>query len=237
LSGNIQLSGLHKSSIGNGLTLRILIVEDEAELATRLSANLARLGITCEWLESAEDAASFAMNGFDVLVIDLGLPGMSGMKLIRTLRAQDLKTPILIFTARSSWQEKVEGLNAGADDYLVKPVQLEELVARLHALARRAAGHANAVLTCGDLTLDPGLKQTYLRGEPIAVTGSEFRLLSLFMYKPKQTFSQSAILDYLYPLDKERDLNTVEVLVGRLRRKIGRDHIVTIRGLGYRLKA
>jgi len=216
--------------------VRILIVEDETELATRLSANLARHGVTCEWLESAEDAKSFAMSGFDVLVIDLGLPGMSGLALIRALRLQGLKTPILIFTARSSWQEKVEGLNAGADDYLVKPVQVEEMVARLHALARRAAGHADAKLTSGDLTLDPGLKQVYLGDTPVSVTGNEFRLLSLFMYKPKQTFSQAAILDHLYPLDQERDPNTVEVLIGRLRRKIGRDHIITVRGLGYRLK-
>ncbi|MHB1207751.1 MAG: response regulator transcription factor [Rhodospirillaceae bacterium] len=217
--------------------VRILIVEDETELATRLSANLTRQGITCEWLESAEDAKAFAMSGFDVLVIDLGLPGMGGLELIRYLRAQGLRTPILIFTARSSWQEKVEGLNAGADDYLVKPVHIEELVARLHALARRAAGHADAKLTCGELALDPALKQVYLKGEPVTVTGSVFKLLSLFMYKPKQTFSQSMILDHLYPLDQDRDPNTVEVLVGRLRRKIGRDHIVTVRGIGYRLQS
>ena len=216
--------------------MRILIVEDEAELATRLVANLTRHGITCEWLESAEDAKSFAANGFDVLVVDLGLPGMSGLELIRALRAQGVLTPILIFTARSSWQEKVEGLNAGADDYLVKPVHVEELVARLHALARRAAGHADAKLAVGDLVLDPALKQVLLKGEPVAVTGSEFRLLSLFMYKPKQVFSQSMILDHLYPLDQDRDPNTVEVLIGRLRRKIGREQIVTVRGIGYRLQ-
>jgi DNA-binding response OmpR family regulator len=217
--------------------VRILIVEDEAELAKRLIANLARQEITCEWLESAEDATTFALDGFDVLVIDLGLPGMSGLDLIRALRAKGATTPILIFTARGSWQEKVAGLNAGADDYLVKPVHVEEMVARLRALTRRAGGHADARLVCGDLTLDPTLKQVYLKGEPVPVTSSEFRLLSLFMYRPKQTFSQSAILDHLYPLDRERDPNTVEVLIGRLRRKIGKVHIVTVRGLGYRLQA
>lgn len=215
--------------------MRILIVEDEAELAARLVANLTARGITCESLSSAEDAKDFAAEGFDVLVIDLGLPGMSGLDLIRHLRGRRVATPILIFTARSSWQEKVEGLNAGADDFLVKPVHVEELVARLHALARRAAGHADARLTAGDLALDPALKQVSVKGEPVAVTGSEFRLLSLFMYKPRQVFSQGMILDHLYPLDQDRDPNTVEVLVGRLRRKIGRDRIVTVRGIGYRL--
>jgi two-component system OmpR family response regulator len=217
--------------------VRILIVEDEAELATRLAANLGRHGIVCECLETAEDAASLALDGFDVLVIDLGLPGMGGLDLIRSLRAKRITTPILIFTARSRWQEKVAGLNAGADDFLVKPVHVEEMIARLQALARRAAGHADPRLTSGDMTIDPALKQVYVKGEQIAVTGSEFRVLSLFLYKPKQTFSQGAILDYLYPMDCDRDPNTVEVLIGRLRRKIGRERIVTVRGLGYRLQS
>lgn len=215
--------------------MRILIVEDEVELAARLAANLTRRSITCESLASAEDAKDFAATGFDVLVIDLGLPGMSGLGLIRHLRGRGVATPILIFTARSSWQEKVEGLNAGADDFLVKPVHVEELVARLHALARRAAGHADAKFTVGDLTLDPASKQVFVKEEPVAVTGSEYKLLSLFMYKPKQVFSQGMILDHLYPLDQDRDPNTVEVLIGRLRRKIGREQIVTVRGIGYRL--
>ena len=217
--------------------MRVLIVEDEVELAKRLTESLARRDITCEWLDSADDAKSFALEGFDVLVIDLGLPGMNGLELIRHLRGAGCQTPILIFTARGGWQDKVEGLNAGADDYLVKPVHVEELVARLHALARRAAGHADARIVCGDLTLDPAEKQLYVKGEAVPVTNSEFRLLSLFMYKPKQTFSQSAILDHLYPIDQERDLNTVEVLIGRLRRKIGRERIVTVRGFGYKLQA
>lgn len=216
--------------------MRILIVEDEVELAKRLVANLVRQEIVCEWVETAEDAEALDVTSFDVLVIDLGLPGMSGLELIKALRARGVDRPILILTARSSWQEKVAGLNAGADDYLVKPVHVEELTARLRALARRAAGQANARLTCGDLVLDPSLKQVYLRGEPVSVTSSEFRLLSLFMYRPRQTFSLGAILDHLYPLDRDRDPNTVEVLIGRLRRKIGRDHIVTARGLGYRLQ-
>ena len=217
--------------------MRILIVEDEAELATRLVANLVRHDMTCEWLACAEDAKSFALEKFDVLVIDLGLPGMSGLELIRYLRGEKVHTPILIFTARSSWQEKVAGLNAGADDYLVKPVHVEELAARLRALARRATGHLQDRLTCGALALDPAEKQVYVDEVPVTVTGSEYRLLLMFMHRPRQIFSVADILDQLYALDEERDANTVEVLVGRLRRKIGRDRIVTLRGLGYRLQA
>ena len=217
--------------------MRILIVEDESELATRLAANLNRHDMTCEWLACAEDAESFALEGFDAMVIDLGLPGMSGLELIRHLRGRNVRTPILIFTARSSWQEKVAGLNAGADDYLVKPVHVEELVARLRALVRRAAGHSQERLTCGALELDLAEKQVYVNGAPVAITGTEYRLLSMFMYKPRRTFATSEILDHLYSMDEERDPNTVEVLVGRLRRKIGRERIVNVRGLGYRLQA
>jgi len=217
--------------------MRILIVEDEVELATRLAASLNRHDMTCEWVASAEDARSFASAGFDAIVIDLGLPGMSGLELIRYLRERNVRTPILIFTARSSWQEKVQGLNTGADDYLVKPVHVEELVARLRALSRRAGGHSQERLTCGALALDLGEKQVYVDGVAVTVTASEFRLLSMFMHRPRQTYSAAEILDQLYSLDEERDANTVEVLVGRLRRKIGRERIVTVRGLGYRLQA
>jgi len=231
---NAPYNEFHQRS---GERMRILIVEDETELATRLAANLTRHDMTCEWLACAEDAKSFAIEEFDALVIDLGLPGMSGLELIRYLRGKKVRTPILIFTARSSWQAKVEGLNAGADDYLVKPVHVEELAARLRALARRAAGHSQDRLTCGALALDPAEKQVYVDGVPVTVTGSEYRLLSMFMYRPRQTFSAADILDQLYALDEARDPNTVEVLVGRLRRKIGRDRIVTVRGLGYRLQA
>lgn len=215
--------------------MRILVVEDETELATRLVAKLEQHEINCEWVSSAEDAKLFDANAFNALVIDLGLPGASGLTLIRHVRARGAATPILVLTARSSWQEKVEALNAGADDYLVKPAQVEELVARMRALARRAAGQVQPQLMAGPLALDPSLKRLTVNGEEVNLTANEFRLLSLFMYKPKQTFSLDEILDYLYPLDQDRDRNSVEVLIGRLRRKIGRELIVNVRGLGYRL--
>ena len=211
------------------------MIEDEAELARRTIASLARAGITTEWLASAEDAAGFAGDGFNALIVDLGLPGISGLELVRSLRWRGIATPILILTARGSWQEKVDGLNAGADDFLVKPVRAEELIARLHALARRTAGHLVSRLEEGALALDTGTREAWLAGAPVALSRNEFRLLRAFLLEPNRTLSRDAILDRLYALDAERDPNTIEVLVGRLRRKIGRDRIATVRGFGYRL--
>lgn len=217
--------------------MRILLVEDEAELAARVAANLTRHGMTCESLGNGEDALDFASDGFSVLVIDVGLPGMSGIELVRALRARSIATPILILTARSSWKEKVEGLNAGADDFIVKPVRTEELVARLHALARRAAGHSATRVTAGPIAIDTATSEAWLDNAPLALTASEFRLLQLLLYSAGRTLTRQSILDNLYRLHSERDENAIEVLVGRLRRKIGREHVVTVRGLGYRFAA
>ncbi|PZU11518.1 MAG: DNA-binding response regulator [Sphingomonas sp.] len=215
--------------------MRILMVEDEAELARRTIASLARAGITAEWLASAEDAAGFAGDGFNALIVDLGLPGMGGLELVRLLRRRGVATPILILTARGSWEEKVEGLNAGADDFLVKPVRAEELIARLHALARRVAGHVVARLEEGQLALDTETGEAWLADAPVELTKNEFRLLRAFLLEPGRTLSREAILDRLYALETERDPNTVEVLIGRLRRKIGHARVATMRGFGYRL--
>ena len=217
--------------------MRILLVEDETELAQRVVANLTRHGLTCEWLANADDALAFAADGFTVLVIDIGLPGISGIELVRALRARSIATPILILTARSSWQDKVEGLNAGADDFIVKPVRTEELVARLHALARRAAGHSATRLSAGPLSIDTASGEAWLDDQPLALTAGEFRLLRLLIYNAGRTLSREVILDQLYSLNSERHGNAVEVLVGRLRRKVGPDRIATVRGLGYRLAA
>ena len=181
--------------------------------------------------------AVHTFDGFTAVIVDLGLPGMGGVELIRSLRRKGLRTPILILTARSAWQDKVEGLNAGADDFIVKPVRVEELVARLHALARRAAGQADSRLRSGALVLDPALAQASIDGRALDLTATELKLLTLLMLNPMRTLSQSALLDHLYPLDAEREPNTVEVHVGRLRRKIGRERLITVRGVGYRLGA
>ncbi|RSV15871.1 DNA-binding response regulator [Sphingomonas sp. ABOLG] len=217
--------------------MRILLVEDEAALAERLVANLARHGMTCEWLAQGEDALDFASDGFAVLVVDVGLPGMSGIELVRALRARGIATPILILTARSGWEEKVEGLNAGADDFIVKPVRTEELVARIHALARRAAGHSATRITAGRIAIDTASGEARLDDRPVPLTAREFHLLQLLVYNAGRTLTRQSIIDSLYPLSEERDENAIEVLVGRLRRKIGREHVVTVRGLGYRFAA
>ncbi len=215
--------------------MRILIVEDEAALAERMSASLSRHGFTPETVASAEDAQAFAKDGFSVLIIDLGLPGMNGLDLIKSLRGMGLTTPVLILTARGNWQDKVAGLNAGADDFIVKPVRIEELVARLHALARRAAGQTADKLRVGDLVIDPALKLVSVGNRPVELTRTEYRLLSLLVHSAGRIIGQATILDNLYPLEAERDPNTVEVFVGRLRRKLGADRIATVRGVGYRL--
>jgi two-component system, OmpR family, response regulator len=217
--------------------MRILLIEDEAELALRLARSLSRHGMTCEWSADAEFALDFAADGFTVLVIDIGLPGMNGIELVRELRGRAIATPILMLTARSSWQDKVEGLNAGADDFIVKPVRTEELVARLHALARRAAGHSATRLSAGVIEIDTATSEAWLDGTMVPVTRAEFRLLRLLVYNAGRTLSRQSIIDNLYSLGSDRDANAVEVLVGRLRRKIGRERVVTVHGLGYRLMA
>lgn len=215
--------------------MRILLVEDEAALGQRVVANLHRHGMTCEWVNNGEDALSFAGDGFNVLVVDIGLPGMSGIELVQRLRTRGVDTPILILTARSGWEEKVEGLNAGADDFIVKPVRTEELVARLHALARRAAGHSSTRLSVGRITIDTGTSEAWLDGALVSLTAREFALLQLLLYSAGRTLNRQAILDNLYSLDVFPEENAVEVLIARLRRKIGRETVITVRGLGYRI--
>jgi two-component system OmpR family response regulator len=168
------------------------------------------------------------------VILDLGLPDGSGLELLRHWRNQRIETPMLILTARGSWQDKVEGLNAGADDFVVKPVRFEELLARLNALFRRQQASRAITITAGDLVLDPLARTVTLAGAPLMLSKQEFRLLHLFLRRAGQVLSQTDILEDLYALDDEREPNTVEVLIGRLRRKIGRERITTLRGLGYR---
>jgi len=217
--------------------MRICLVEDDDELARRLAEGLSAAGFVVERAPDAETALAWPEpESFSALVVDLGLPGLGGLDLVAAWRARHLSTPILILTARDGWQEKVAGLNAGADDFVVKPARTEEIVARLHALARRTAGQTGPRLKAGAVTLDPGARAAWLNGEPLNLTQIEFRLLSLFMHRPGRIFSQRELLDHLYPLSTERDLNTAEVHVARLRRKVGREAITTVRGLGYRFE-
>ncbi len=217
--------------------MRILLVEDDAEIARRLAARLTTHGFIVEHAADAEAALDWPEpEKFVALVVDIGLPGLNGLQLTEGWRARGLTAPILVLSARGSWEEKVDGLNRGADDYIVKPIRAEEVAARLNALIRRAAGHATPSIAAGSVTLNPASKEVTLKGQMIELTQIEYRLLHLFMLRAGHILAQADILEHLYPMSKERDLNTVEVHVGRLRRRIGRSAITTIRGLGYRFE-
>ena len=215
--------------------MRLLIVEDDPELGRRLSERLRAADFAVELATSRSEAGDWPdVDRMAAVILDLGLPDGSGLDLLRHWRDQRLETPILILTARGSWQDKVEGLNAGADDFVVKPVRFEELLARLNALFRRQQGTRASIIANSDLALDPIARTATLAGAPLMLSKQEFRLLHLFLRRTGQVLSQTDILDDLYALGDEREPNTVEVLIGRLRRKIGRERITTLRGLGYR---
>lgn len=217
--------------------MRILIVEDEPELARRVCARLSAAGFIVETALDAETALEIPdPDQLGAIVLDLGLPGIGGMEFIVRWRQAGRDTPILILSARNNWEEKVNVLNAGADDYVVKPVRSEELVARIHALVRRAAGQTKQRISAGSVEMDPAARIVWLDGERIDLTQMEYRLLHLFILRAGHILAQTEILDHLYPMADERDLNTIEVHIGRLRRKIGKDAITTVRGLGYRLE-
>jgi two-component system, OmpR family, response regulator len=219
------------------MRMRLLLIEDDPRLASRLTARLASDGMIVEHAASAERAPDPAeLDGFAALIVDIGLPGINGVAYIRRLRESGCTLPILVLSARGTWEEKVEGLNAGADDYVVKPVRAEELVARLQALLRRASGQSGERLAASGIELDLQQKTAWCDGEPVDLTQIEFRLLQLFLLRPGHILAHGEILDHLYPAAKEREPNTVEVHIGRLRRKIGKDAIRTVRGLGYRLR-
>ncbi|MBU0555305.1 MAG: response regulator transcription factor [Alphaproteobacteria bacterium] len=217
--------------------MRLLLVEDEPELGRRLSERLRGADFAVDLATTADEAEHWPdLDKMAAIILDLGLPDGEGLDLLRQWRAARVDCPILILTARGSWQDKVEGLNAGADDFVVKPARFEELLARLNAQFRRHAGRRDNVIEAGYLRLDPLTHEVWLDGAPLVLSRQEYRLLHLFLRRPGQLLSQGAILEDLYDLQTERELNTVEVLVGRLRRKIGKDRITTQRGLGYRLE-
>ncbi len=215
--------------------MRILLVEDDDELALRLREGLMTYGFVVEHIADGESAVSWGLQeDFAAIILDLGLPMLSGIEVLRTWRARGCMIPVLILTARGSWTEKVEGLNAGADDYVAKPCQVEEIAARLRALMRRAAGQASSELQHGEIRLDPAAGQAFIGERNLDLTAQEFRLLTFFLHRVGRVVTQTELMDHLYSLDDERTSNTIEVYVGRLRRKIGREHIMTLRGMGYR---
>jgi two-component system response regulator PhoP len=219
--------------------MRILVIEDEAQLRAQVQSQLQAAGYTVDVSGDGKDGLYCASEyPLDAAIIDLGLPGLSGIEVIQRLRALGKNLPILILTARGSWQDKVLGLEAGADDYLGKPFQMEELQARLKALLRRAVGGANNRIGCGPLTLDMDAQSVSLNGQPVELTSFEYRLLAYLVKQRGAVVPKSELADYLYPHDQDRDSNVLEVLVGRLRRKLDPDGrlapIETLRGRGYR---
>ena len=216
--------------------MRLLLVEDSVPLADELTASLTRQGYAVDWLADGRDADyQGTSEPYDLIVLDLGLPGKPGLEVLRDWRARGLATPVLILTARDSWAERIEGLKAGADDYLTKPFHPEELLLRIQALLRRAHGVANQpLLQVGGLALDEARQRCRKGDEDIELTAGEFRLLRYFMLHPGQLLSKTQLTEHLYDGETERDSNVIEVHVNRLRGKLGRELIETRRGQGYR---
>lgn len=216
--------------------MRILLVEDDEELARRLRLGLGEAGFAVDHASDGEVALYLGeTQTFDAVVLDLGLPRLYGLEVLRQWRARRRNMPVLVLTARDAWTERVDGLNAGADDYLGKPFQTAEVVARLRALVRRSAGDASLILEHEAVRLDVTGGTATLDGRPVDLTARELRILGYLMHRQGRIVSQAELMDHVYALDDIRESNTIEVYVGRLRKKLGRSCIRTIRGLGYRI--
>lgn len=219
--------------------MKLLLVEDDLSLVQQLVDNLSSIGHRVDQSTDGVDGLYRIQEyAYDLAIIDIGLPKLSGIELIQQARDKDIEVPILILTARSRWQDKVEGLNSGADDYLVKPFQFEELEARINAMTRRASGYAANELRYGPYRLDLDSQEFYVDDQPIKLTSFEYNLIDFFLRYPKRVHSKNAIADYLYTEDADPDSNVIEVVVGRLRKKLDPANqfkpIETLRGRGYR---
>lgn len=218
--------------------MRLLLVEDEPTLRAQLRAGLQDAGYAVDEAADGEQAHFLGdTEPYDAVVLDLGLPRLDGLSVLRRWRDAGRTLPVLILTARDNWSEKVTGIDAGADDYLTKPFHMEELLARLRGLIRRAAGQASPLLRCGPLEMDTRSSRVTLDGRAVALTSHEYKLLHYLMHRPGAVVSRSELTEHLYAQDFDRDSNTIEVFVGRLRRKLPPQLIETVRGQGYRLAA
>ena len=218
--------------------MRILLVEDEPTLRAQLRTGLEDAGYVVDEADNGRDAQHLGENEpFDAAVLDLGLPVLDGLSVLKRWRTAGNTMPVLILTARDSWHEKVAGIDAGADDYLAKPFHMEELLARVRALIRRAQGLASPLLQHGPLALDTRSGRVTCRGQSVSLTSHEFRLLAYLMHRPGMVVSRTELNEHLYAQDFDRDSNTIEVFIARLRRKLPPDTIETVRGMGYRLAA
>jgi two-component system OmpR family response regulator len=217
--------------------MRILVVEDEPNLQRQLRETLEAAGYAVDSATDGEDGHFLGTTeSYDAVVLDLGLPEMDGLTVLDRWRKSGLTMPVLVLTARNSWSDKVAGLDAGADDYLAKPFQTEELVARLRALIRRSSGNATSELTAGPVHLDGRSGRVTLDGVPVKLTAQEFKLLSYLMHHKGKVVSRTELIEHIYDQDFDRDSNTIEVFITRIRKKLGADLISTTRGLGYSLE-
>jgi two-component system OmpR family response regulator len=218
--------------------MRVLIVEDETRLAQQLVSALTGAGYAVDRAGDGARADYLAQTErYDAVILDLGLPQVDGLTVLRRWREGGLAFPVIVLTARGSWHEKVQGIDSGADDYVSKPFRMEELLARLRGLIRRASGQVTPEIRCGNVALDTRLSRVTLDGMPVKLTSHEFRVLSYLMHHRGRVVSQSELTEHIYAQDFDRDSNTVEVFVARLRRKLGPTFIETVRGLGYRIGA
>lgn len=214
--------------------MRILIVEDEPRIASDIAKAVASLGYVAETVHDGETAwFKGGTESYGTIILDLGLPNLDGITLLKRWRQEGMKVPVLILTARGSWMERVEGIDAGADDYLPKPFRMEELLARLRSILRRSNGHATPVISVGEISIDTRNMQVTVRGVPVSLTPLEYRLINHLFHHCGRIVSLSELSENLYDHDNDRDPNAIEALVGRLRRKLKVDVIETRRGFGY----
>ncbi len=214
--------------------MRLLVVEDDPDLNRQLVSALQEAGYVVDSAKDGEEGHYLGdTEPYDAVVLDLGLPVLDGVSVLEKWRRAGKKMPVLILTARDRWSDKVAGFDAGADDYVAKPFHMEEILARVRALLRRASGNATSELSCGPLLLDTKISRVTVNGTAIKLTSLEFRLLSYLMHHKGKVISRTELVEHLYDQDFDRDSNTIEVFVGRLRKKLGADVLHTIRGMGY----
>ncbi|MEQ8968377.1 MAG: response regulator transcription factor [Azospirillaceae bacterium] len=216
--------------------MRILVCEDDPDLCRALSRMLDARGFAVDQAREGEEAVRLGLiEPYDAIVLDLGLPGLDGVSVLKRWRAEGMATPVLVLTARSRWSDKLAGFNAGADDYVTKPFEMEEVVLRLRALVRRSTGRTSTVLACGPITLDTTTDVVAVNGRPIRLTTHEFRILAYLMHHPGRVISRTTLQDHTTDRHTDRMSNVIDVLLSRIRRKLGVDAIQTVRGQGYRL--
>ena len=216
--------------------MRALVVEDDRDLARQITDALTENGYAVDTAYDGEEGHFLGeTEPYDIIVLDIGLPAMDGIEVLEQWRSAERSMPVLVLTARDRWREKIAGLDAGADDYVTKPFQMEEVLARIRALVRRSTGNTSPVLSVGPVSLDPSTSQVTVEDRQVKLTAHEYKLLAYLMHHKGKVLSRTELIEHIYAQDFDKDSNTIEVFIGRLRKKLGVDVIHTIRGLGYKL--